>query len=373
MPEVAPTRRPRPLGRSAVGALLTLTSLLTLAAPDRANAHKTNLATGEVRVSGGEVIYRLRVSAHDLAVALGIETDLVAAVPAATFESRREALARYLQERLVVLGEKRQCAAAAPALDYALLPEDLLITLRYDCPAPVVRLGIRYALFFDLDPTHRSLGRVILPRRAEPFVFDRSLTALDIDVTAATGARAGLARFGRVLWLGVEHIVTGYDHLLFLLALLIRSTLFWQMVRMVSAFTVAHSLTLGLAWYGILAPPARLVEVAIAASIAWVAVENMFGRVGGHRWLLAGGFGLIHGLGFYGALKQLGLEEAGLVTTLLGFNLGVEVGQVGVVALVWGPLLWWTRQKWYDPSAGAASTAILLVALWWMIQRTAAS
>jgi len=211
---------------------------------------------------------------------------------------------------------------------------------------------------------------VILPGRDEPFVFDRSLTRLDLDLLAAwPGARAG--RFGRILWLGIEHIATGYDHLLFLMALLMGAARFWATVRVVSAFTVAHSLTLALAWYGILAPPARLVEVSIAASIGWVAGENFLGRGGTHRWLLAGGFGLIHGLGFYGALRDLGLVEAGLVMTLIGFNLGVELGQVALVALAWGPLVWWAHRPWYERSARAASALVLLVALWWLIERAA--
>lgn len=337
----------------------------------RADAHKTSLATGQLRVSGAEIVYRLQLSAHDLAVALGIETDLTSPVPRGAFEARAESLARYLDERLVVTAQGRRCVSASPALDDARLPEEVVVHLRYDCPAPVVRLGLRYRLFFDLDPTHRSLGRVILRGGDEPFVFDRSLTFFELDVTASRPPGRA-ARSWRILWLGVEHIATGYDHLLFLLALLMGAARFGATVRIVSAFTVAHSLTLGLAWHGILAPPAWLVETAIAASIGWVALENAVRRVGRHRWLLAGGFGLIHGLGFYGALRDLGLAEAGLVTTLLGFNLGVEVGQVALVGLAWGPLAWWARQRWYEPSIRASSTLILLVALWWVIQRAVA-
>jgi hypothetical protein len=169
--------------------------------------------------------------------------------------------------------------------------------------------------------------------------------------------------------LGIEHIATGYDHLLFLLALLLASPRFWPAVKIVSAFTAAHSLTLALAWSGVLALPPRLVEMAIAATVAYVALENMMERGRDHRWLLAGGFGLVHGLGFYGALQESGLAGAGAVTTLLAFNLGVEAGQVSLVVLAYGPLLWWAHRQWFGASARLGSAAILVMAVWWLIER----
>jgi hypothetical protein len=202
-------------------------------------------------------------------------------------------------------------------------------------------------------------------------VFDRSMAWLDVDTTDDP-ATSGRGRFGRMVWLGLEHILGGADHLLFVLALLIRATRLSVMVRVVTAFTVGHSLTLGLAGAGILALPPRLVEIAIATTIAWVAVENALARGGHHRWLLAGGFGLIHGLGFYGALAERGLGEAGLVGALLGFNLGVEMGQLTVVALAWGPLVWWARRSWYEVSARIGSVVVLVVALGWVVERAVA-
>jgi hypothetical protein len=305
------------------------------------------------------------VSAHDLAVALDIETDLITPVPRGAFDDRREHLTRYLAARLIVTAQGRPCRPAEPELSYERLPEDMVIVLRYECPAPVSRLGIRYGLFFDLDPTHRSLGRVELAGRSEPFVFDRSLAVLDVEAGGAGQAPP----FVRLLRLGVEHILVGWDHLLFLLALLIGAQGLRSVIAIVSAFTLAHSLTLALAWYDVIAVPSRLVETAIAASIAWIALENLLERGAARRWLVAGGLGLVHGLGFYGALRAVGLEGAGVVTTLLAFNLGVEIGQVSLVALVWMPLAWWIRQGWHRPSARAGSAAILLAALWLVIQR----
>ncbi len=140
-------------------------------------------------------------------------------------------------------------------------------------------------------------------------------------------------------------------------------------VKVVTAFTLAHSVTLALAWYGLVDLPGRLVESAIAFSIGFVAVSNLIGRDFSHRWLLAGAFGLVHGLGFYGALGDLGLAEADAATTLLAFNLGVEAGQLAIVALVYPLLFLWVRQAWYRRSAQAASLLILAVAAWWIVER----
>ncbi|HSF05183.1 MAG TPA: hypothetical protein VLG10_05270, partial [Methylomirabilota bacterium] len=159
--------------------------LLALSAPGARLAHQTHLATGEVHISGDLVAYRLRVSGHDLAVALGVETDLVTPVPAAVFESRRATLEHYLAARLAVTSGDAPCVADSPLLDDADQPEDLVLVLRYHCPEAVARLSIHYDLFFDLDPGHRSVGRVLLRGGDEPFVFDHSHRRLDVDVRAA--------------------------------------------------------------------------------------------------------------------------------------------------------------------------------------------
>jgi hypothetical protein len=361
----------RACARALVGGLL-----LAILAGGAALAHKTNLTKGVVTIDGAMVGYRLTVSAHDLAVALGIETDLTAPVPQAAFEAREAALADYLAAGLALSAQGARCTAAAPAVDYGRLPEDVVLTLRFACPAPPGRLRIDYRLFFEIDPVHRSIGSVTAPDgTVEEFLFDRSLTHFEAALGAAPAA-PWHERFVKLLLLGVEHILLGFDHLLFLLALLIVGGGFARLVGVVTAFTIAHSLTLALAWFGVIALPERLVETLIALSIALVALQNLLGENlpgwgARRRWLVAGGFGLIHGLGFYSALSELSLGGTDLVTTLLAFNLGVEAGQIAVVALVYVPLAWWLRQSWYATTARAASLAILLVAGWWTLERAA--
>lgn len=342
--------------------------LLGLAAP-AAHAHRTSLARADVSASANRVIFALRLSAHDMAVALGIETDLKSPVPEAEFEARRAALVSYLARRLRVAGDGAACAPAVPAVDYANLPVMLAITAEFRCPVPATRLSIGYLLFFDIDAEHRAIGTLTTPSGAKELLFDRNLTSLDLELQAASPQPAWQQRFMRMLLLGIEHIVIGIDHVLFLMALLMVNVRFWNLVRVVTAFTVAHSLTLSLAWYGVIDLPARLVESLIAASIAYVALENLTGRGFERRWLVAFGLGLVHGLGFFGVLRQLELDRGDALVTLFAFNLGVELGQIVIVALFCGLLVWWTRHRWYRPATLAASAVILAVAGYWVVER----
>lgn len=354
--------------RHCLALLCVLCAAVVTAAP--AAAHKTNLTRAEVVLDGETVVYRLTVSAHDLAVALGIETDLIAPVPRAAFEARRSALQDYLGARLAVAGDGQACAPGPPTVDYARLPDDIGLDVRFRCAAPPQELSLVYLLFFDLDAGHRALGRLVLPGAEEEFLFDRTITTLEVAVDQPAPQLSWFQRFLHILLLGVEHILIGVDHILFLLALLVGYARPWQIVKVVTAFTLAHSVTLGLAWFGVIQLPARLVEAAIALSIAYVALENVLGRGISRRWLIAGGFGLVHGLGFYAALRELDLGGSGVVTTLLAFNLGVEAGQLAIVGLVYGPLVWWLRQPWYAASARLASVVILAAAGWWTVERT---
>ena len=333
-------------------------------------AHGFKLASAEVSVAERDVDIVLTVSAQDLAVALGVETDLTVPVSGAAFEAQTDKLDPYLDERLIVAADGERCAPEPATIDYTKLPEDLLLRIAFRCPLTIRQISLTYLLFFEIDAEHRNLGRIILPTGEEQeFLFDRELTRFDLEVAQPEPQLSWLARFARVLRLGVEHILTGYDHILFLLALLIVSARFWHIFKVVTAFTLAHSFTLALAWFGVVDLPSRLVESLIALSIAYVAVENILGKGFGHRWLVAATFGLVHGLGFYSALRELGLGGATVVTTLLAFNLGVELGQLVIVALVFGPLTWWVRQEWYRTSASAISAMILAVAGWWLAER----
>ncbi|MEI6466752.1 MAG: HupE/UreJ family protein [Verrucomicrobiota bacterium] len=198
----------------------------------------------------------------------------------------------------------------------------------------------------------------------------------DAVVSPAVGpAGSDSTAFLGFIRLGLEHIWTGYDHLLFLLALLIVCQSVRSTLGIVTCFTLAHSITLSLATFNVVSIPSRLVEAAIAGSIVFVAAENLLRR--GHesrgRWAVTFGFGLIHGFGFASVLRDLGVGGAGrtVLMPLFSFNFGVELGQIAVAALVLPILSRLRRSKWFvAKGVPAVSTAAFLAGFVWLLQRT---
>ncbi len=351
--------------RAAAGAgRLALACLaLCVASAGPAAAHRTSLA--HVSVEGStEAEVALTLSAHDLAAALGLPVDVAAPAPVALLLAEPQRIAAYLDQRLALRAGDRPCIPGATRIEETRPGEELRVIRAFSCTPDARGLTLSTRLFFDIDEGHRA----ILEAGGRQSVIDRAFTSARLSASARE-APPGLAR---LLALGIEHILFGIDHVLFLVVLLLGLPRLWPALAMVTAFTLAHSLTLALAWFGLLALPARLVETAIALSIAWVAVENLLGRGAGRRWLIAGLFGLVHGLGFSAALADLGLAGAGAARVLLGFNLGVEIGQLTIIAAA-APVLWWTsRQRWRRHGVRAASAASLLLALWWAGERALA-
>jgi hydrogenase/urease accessory protein HupE len=172
--------------------------------------------------------------------------------------------------------------------------------------------------------------------------------------------------------LGIEHIATGYDHLVFLLGLLVVGGTFRSVVKIVTSFTVAHSITLALATLDVIRFPATVIEPIIAASIIYVGIENLVRRDLDRRWRLAFAFGLIHGCGFASVLRELGIgaNGSGVAMPLLSFNLGVELGQITLAAVVL-PVIWQLRQRpAFEPRyVPACSALIALAGGYWLVER----
>ena len=236
------------------------------------------------------------------------------------------------------------------------------------------KLTFRSPLLEKFAPGHRQLFSVIDDRGnvlAER-LLSASVGAVNLEMQAPSGDSAKKSATGFVA-LGVEHILTGYDHLLFLFALLIVAGSFTASLKVITSFTVAHSLTLGLATFDVVQLPSRIVEPLIAASIVYVSIENLIRRGESRgRLALTFGFGLIHGLGFATVLRELGLgsSSGGIILPLLSFNLGVELGQILVAAILL-PLIWKVRQ--YPTAANqlapACSLLVTAAGAYWLIQR----
>ena len=241
---------------------------------------------------------------------------------------------------------------------------------RAESPVRADRLELDLRRYLaPLSDGHRVLLRIRIPGQpVEVAVLSADEPVLGIGLSA--WERESLwAQGARFLGLGVEHIFLGYDHILFLLALIVVASRLGTLVKIVTAFTVGHSVTLILAALEWVSLPSRLVESGIALSIAWVAAENLWLRRADHRWILTFLFGFVHGFGFANVLRDLGLPSRGLVSSLLAFNAGVEVGQLAIVALLFPLILWSARRPTHIRVVQGVSAVILLFGIGWLVER----
>ena len=212
--------------------------------------------------------------------------------------------------------------------------EHLLVRVEWACAPVTGQLVYEVTLFQEIDPAARHM------LTAGGDVRRMALLSVNAPRVVLTDTRAQLRE---VLWhyflAGVEHIAIGYDHIAFLLAVVLWGRRFWPLVGVVTAFTVAHSITLSLAVLDVVRLPSRLVETLVALSIAYVAAENFFVQDLRRRWRIAFLFGLIHGFGFASVLRDYGLPGDALMPALAAFNLGVEAGQIVIVVLALGLLV----------------------------------
>jgi uncharacterized membrane protein YqjE len=350
-------------------------------------AHKPSDAYLSLRVDGATIEQRLDIALRDLDRDLLLDADDNGQL------SWGEVRGRWAEiEGLAAAGVRvavggqicRVASRAEPQLDEHSDGRYVVLTKRLVCDGPVRALSVDYSLFQRSDPTHRGIVRMVAGTSTQPAVLTPGnqawVFATQLDPRATPPSFLGFVAEG------VHHILSGIDHILFLLALLLPSVLVrgpngWQpapqwkpvlldVLRIVTAFTVAHSITLALAVLDIVDPPSRWVESVIAASVVFAALNNLRPVVGRRRWLITFAFGLVHGFGFAGALKDLGLGEGTLVAPLLGFNLGVELGQLAIVAL-FVPLAWALRPTpMYRRGAFmAGSVAIAVLASVWLAER----
>jgi hydrogenase/urease accessory protein HupE len=237
----------------------------------------------------------------------------------------------------------------------------------FACGSLVRELTVQDDIFDVLGPDHHTLAKLEAPGGIQQFAFAPDTRQARFPV----GDSGDVARStGSFFVLGIHHILSGYDHLLFLLALLLPGGGLLSLLKIITAFTIAHSVTLSLAVLQVVTLPDRLVEAMIALSIAFVAAENLFLEpTVSRRWLVSFCFGLVHGFGFSSALRELGLPAHGLLLSLFGFNAGVEVGQALVVAVCLPLLLLLRRTRWQSRAVSSSSVAILLVGVVLFLER----
>ena len=360
--------------------LACLLAGLTLAG--NCGAHNLSVAHVDVQVptTGGEMRVELDLAIRDLALTLPLDGNRDEVVTWGELLASQKDLEALVHSGLRLSDRAGACRLQATGFG----------TRRYDdgAYATVVMtahcqsgadLRIDYQLLFDTDPQHRAL--VTVRRSSGVFTGIARAGASSIAVPASTGNP--FASFVRE---GIGHILSGYDHLAFLICLLLPAPLLWSqrrwqpapgwrpmtlhVVRLVTAFTLAHSITLSLAVLGWVRPASLLIEAGIAASVLLAAVNNLKPMVVRRLWLVTFGFGLLHGFGFAGALLQVGLPERSRLSALLGFNVGVELGQLAVVAVLLPLLFVLGRKPWYPRWVmGVVSALVAVLAAYWLFVR----
>ncbi len=354
-------------------------------------AHKPSDSYLTLRATTGssDVAVRWDIALRDIDYVLSLDRDGNGEITWGEVRSRSDDITRLATSRLQLSSGDKDCswATAAPLmLDKHSDGAYAVLSLSAQCASLAGALKAKYSLLFDVDPTHRGLVQWIAPgntdTQAQALVFGNESGEQQLALQAP-GPWETLRQY---IIDGVWHIWIGYDHILFLLALLLPSVLLrrqgqWapaprvggavkEVLKVVTAFTLAHSITLSLAVLGVISLPSRIVESAIAASVIFAALSNLRGAVELKRWIMAFVFGLIHGFGFASVLVDLGLPTNALVLALVGFNVGVELGQLAIVALFL-PLAFWLRgTAFYRVGVlKGGSLIVALLATWWLVQR----
>ena len=361
------------LGSSAALAHSSSNSYLTLSAP------------------AGSLTLRADLHLRDVDLLFDLDADRDGQVTWGETHLRQAELASWLDQGLQLSAAGQKCQLGTADLQASQHADGTYLSAQWtpNCPGlsdlASANLSLRYGLMFAQDSLHRGLLKVDLPGLQTSALLSPERPEAQVSRADSSAWRV----FGRYIVEGVWHIWIGIDHIVFLLSLLVLAPLLpsrhritqWpaaqqarpvlmDVLAVVTAFTVAHSITLGLTIMEWLTPPPDLVEPAIALSVVLAALNNLLGVHSLKRWRLAFVFGLVHGFGFASVLLDLGLPASALVAALGGFNVGVELGQLAIV-LVFLPIAWLLRHtrfyRWVIVAGGSA--AIVVLGLFWTLDR----
>jgi hydrogenase/urease accessory protein HupE len=330
---------------SHFGPAICLLLVLMILATASAFAHDPGLSAADAKLDGNKAMARLTFACADIATIAPMDADRDGRITRPEFDEARVRLESLARESfaLTIDGEE-----ASPSMVSVGLDESEAVHFDLEFPlVPGAKLILRSLLIEKLPRGHRQFLtlRDAAGNAQAQRMLDSANDSFELNMAALSISQSASRAFLGFLLLGVEHILLGFDHLAFLFALLIMGGTLREAVKIITSFTVAHSITLALATLEVIDIPASVVEPLIAASIIYVGLENILRRKIERRWLLTFAFGLVHGFGFASALRELGVG-AGVkaVGPLLSFNLGVEIGQIAVAALVL-PLIWKLRQQ----------------------------
>lgn len=335
-----------------------------------AAAHQPGVSIGEIQLTPDRVRWEILISAEDWTKAFFLHGSRSRILNESDVRRTSGEIETILADLLRIRAGGRECPGKA--IETMLTERQghayVRTLLEFNCPEPITSLTLEAPVATYFLPQHRLMVLVKGLRGSTSLLFGPGQDVLSLDdLDARWGIWPQARRFIR---LGIEHIFTGYDHILFLFGLVLAATGLRNLVGIITSFTLAHTITLAAATLGYVSLSPRVVEPLIAASIVYIAVENLY-RKPAKRWLLTFGFGLIHGLGFSSILLDLNVPRNLLATALLSFNGGVEIGQVAMVGTLY-PLIRLARRfpRAHRLILRAGSGAILAMGLLWLLQRT---
>ncbi|MFC5702418.1 HupE/UreJ family protein [Cohnella faecalis] len=365
-------------------AALPLLLLASLLQAQPAQAHLNTFGYSDIRLEGSKLVYDLYLDPREVSQWMDLRSNGVfvleskkALAPDETSWTEEDIRPLVAESLIVKGGETAVEPSSIGDLSISRRGDVpyLRMKLVYELPATAAAYSIDYGFFYEEDPGHQNYATIRAGDSSKDVVFTKddhqfaaSLANAEESLMETTVSVPNwLATLWDYLQVGIEHIWTGTDHLLFVAALVLVKQRKWDYLKVLTAFTIGHSITIALAALDIFNLPASFVEPVIALSIAYVAVENIWMKQVKWRWIVALSFGLIHGFGFAQVLR--GALGDRFILTLFSFNLGVEIGQLAVLAVLLPLLIWLGRYKGYQYVNYAASGLIALIALYWFVIR----
>ena len=361
-----------------------LAPLLAFALSAAALAHNPDTSYARCLVADDRVEVRLTCDIFTLLKITDIDADRDQRLTRAELRAAAPAIQRFFRTHVILdidgqradPGEALEPVWPSGAGDSISAPEWhsaaslIVFPFRKSVSTPPREVALTFTLFTQLGARHMVLGVFEHSGQTQEITFTEVEPdyLFDVSYSATPQPEAIPAALRRFLKLGIKHIFFGYDHICFLLALIVVSRL-GELVKIVTSFTVAHSITLILAALKVVTLPSRLIECGIALTIIYVAAENLWRTNIAHRWMLTFFFGLIHGFGFANVLAELGLPRAATIRCLLSFNVGVEVGQLAIVLAAFPLLHLLFRGRYAAGVKIALSIAVGVFGLGWFVER----
>jgi len=378
--------------RRALQQWLILLLILIAFWSGKTSAHSSSNSYLTLYALNDQLTLRVDIHLRDIDLIFDLDTNRDGQVTWGEVQMRSSELSNWLDQGLQISASGINCSLSKVDLQVSQLADGTYLSAQWFPKCPIItdiantNFTLRYNLIFQQDSLHRGLLKIDLPNLQSSALLSPERPETQVSLVESSTLRV----FGRYIIEGIWHIWIGIDHILFLISLLLLAPLQTSRLRItqwsaaqqarpvmldvlavVTAFTLAHSITLGLTVLKWFTPPANLVEFAIALSVVLAAMNNLLGINSLKRWRLAFIFGLIHGFGFANVLLDLGLPANAIVAALGGFNIGVELGQL-VIVLVFLPLAWLLRRtfvyRWLVVVGG--SIVIILIGTYWILERS---